>query len=124
MDTGASSHMTNDEGNLSTPLHLSRPHVVTVCNGHTMPISSSGHTTLCTPTGHTFKLNHTLLVPHLVRNLLSIHKFTRDNLCSVEFDAIGFSVKDLKTHRVILRCNSDGDLYTFPGTASDRKSVV
>jgi hypothetical protein len=57
-----------------------------------------------------------LLVPHLIRNLLSIRKFTRDNNCSVEFDALGFSVKDPKTRRVIPRCNTDGDLYTFPGT--------
>jgi hypothetical protein len=48
--------------------------------------------------------------------LLSIRQFTSDNFCSVEFDARGFSVKDLKTHRVILRCNSEGDLYTFPGS--------
>ena len=31
-------------------------------------------------------------------------------------------MKDLKTRRVILRCNSDGDLYTFPGTAASRPS--
>jgi hypothetical protein len=51
-----------------------------------------------------------------MHNLLSIRKFTRDNFCSIEFDAFGFSVKDLKTRRVILRCNSEGDLYTFPGS--------
>ena len=122
MDSGASSHMTNDEGNFSSHTHLPRPHSVTIGNGTTMPISSSGHTTFCAPSEQTFRLNHVLLVPHLVRNLLSIRKFTRDNLCSVEFDAFGFSVKDLKTRRVILRCNSDGDLYTFPGTASARRS--
>jgi hypothetical protein len=64
-----------------------------------------------------FYLNHVLLVPHLIRNLLSIHQFTHDNSCSVEFDARGFSVKDLETRRVILRCNSEGDLYTFLGSS-------
>jgi len=29
----------------------------------------------------------------------------------MEFDAFGFSVKDLPTRSVILRCNSDGELY-------------
>jgi hypothetical protein len=48
--------------------------------------------------------------------MLSIRKFTRDNRCSIEFDAFGFSVKDLTTRREILHCNSDGNLYTFPGT--------
>ena len=116
MDSGATVHMTNDEGNIQFSAPLSRPHFVTVGNGTSVPISSSGSTSFQSPSGHRFRLDHVLLVPHLIRNLLSIRKFTRDNFCSVEFDAYGFSVKDLKTRRVILRCNSEGDLYTFPGT--------
>jgi hypothetical protein len=119
---GASSHMSPDDGNISSPAPLSSPHFVTIGNGHTVPITSSGHTSVRTPSGHTFKLNHVLLVLTLIHNLLSIHKFTRDNCCSIEFDAFGFSVKDLKTHRVILHCNSDGERYTFPGTTSTRQA--
>jgi hypothetical protein len=107
--------MTHDDGNLSRCTPLSRPHFVTVSNGDAMPISSSTHALLKSSSDHSFKLNNVLLVPHLIRNLLSIRKFTRDNRCSIEFDAFGFSVKDLKTRREILHCNSDGDLYTFPG---------
>jgi hypothetical protein len=116
MDSGATSHMTNDEGNIMFAAPLSRPHFITVGNGTSVPISSSGYTSFRSPSGHLFHLNHVLLVPRLIRNLLSIHKFTRDNFCSVEFDALGFSVKDLKNRRVILRCNNEGDLYMFPGT--------
>ncbi|XP_071680245.1 uncharacterized protein [Lolium perenne] len=116
MDSGATSHMTNDEGNILFSAPLSTPHFVTVGNGSSVPISSSGYTSFRSPSGQIFKLNHVLLVPHLIRNLLSIRKFTRDNSCSVEFDALGFSVKDLKTRRVILRCNGEGGLYTFPGS--------
>uniref|UniRef100_A0A8R7QYA1 Integrase catalytic domain-containing protein n=1 Tax=Triticum urartu TaxID=4572 RepID=A0A8R7QYA1_TRIUA len=36
-----------------------------------------------------------------------------DNLCSIEFDPFGFSVKDLLTKTVLLRCNSSGALYTL-----------
>jgi hypothetical protein len=108
--------MTNDDGNLSCCTPLSRPHFVTIGNGDAVPISSSGLALLQSSSGHSFKLNNVLLVPHLIRNMLSIRKFTRDNRCSIEFDAFGFSVKDLKTHREILHCNSDGNLYTFPGT--------
>jgi hypothetical protein len=122
MDSGASSHMSPDDGNISSPSPLSSPHLVTIRNGHIVSITSSGHTSVRTPSGHTFKLNHVLLVPTLIRNFLSVRKFTRDNCCSIEFDAFGFSVKDLKTRRVILRCNSDGELYTFPGTASACRS--
>nr|GEX55418.1 copia protein [Tanacetum cinerariifolium] len=31
--------------------------------------------------------------------------------CSIEFDSFGFSVKDFMTRRVLLRCDSTGDLY-------------
>ena len=65
---------------------------------------------------HTFKLNNVIVAPQLVRNLLSVRQFTRNNNCSIEFDALNFSVKDPKTRTVILRCNSDGDLYTIPST--------
>ncbi|GJW97663.1 ribonuclease H-like domain-containing protein [Tanacetum coccineum] len=37
--------------------------------------------------------------------------FVRDNNCGVEFDAFGCSVNDLMTCRVVLRCDSTGDLY-------------
>nr|GEX24738.1 hypothetical protein [Tanacetum cinerariifolium] len=42
--------------------------------------------------------------------------FVRDNNCTIEFDAFGFSVKDFMTRRVLLRCDSTGDLYpvTYP----------
>ncbi|GKD70109.1 ribonuclease H-like domain-containing protein [Tanacetum coccineum] len=37
--------------------------------------------------------------------------FVRDNNCTIEFDAFGFSVKDFMTRRVLLRCDSTRDLY-------------
>ncbi|GKB25304.1 hypothetical protein Tco_0864705, partial [Tanacetum coccineum] len=44
--------------------------------------------------------------------------FTRDNNCTIEFDAFGFSVKDYLTRHILLRCDSSGDLYpvTKPST--------
>jgi hypothetical protein len=122
MDSGASSHITNDDGNFSSSVTLSPPYFVTIGNDSNIPIASSGHVTFSSPTGHSFKLNNVLHVPHLIRNLLSIRKFTLDNSCTIEFDTFGFSMKDLKTRRVILRCNSDRDLYTFPGTVFHRHS--
>ncbi|GJX85298.1 ribonuclease H-like domain-containing protein [Tanacetum coccineum] len=46
-----------------------------------------------------------------ISNLISVRQFVRDNNCTIEFDAFGFSVKDFLTHRVLLRCDSTGDLY-------------
>ncbi|KAK1617826.1 hypothetical protein QYE76_023343 [Lolium multiflorum] len=58
MDSGASSHMTNDDGNLTRSSHLRTPHFVTVGDGTTIPITSSGFISFRTPYGHVFRLNH------------------------------------------------------------------
>jgi hypothetical protein len=60
-----------------------------------------------------FRLSDVLIAPQMVHNLLSIHQFTVDNSCSVEFDTSGLSVKDLATERPLLRCDSTGPLYTL-----------
>ncbi|KAK1626930.1 hypothetical protein QYE76_001245 [Lolium multiflorum] len=58
MDSGASSHMTNDDGNLTRSSPLRTPHFVTVGDGTTIPITSSGFISFRTPSGHVFRLNH------------------------------------------------------------------
>ena len=112
VDSGASTHMTSSDGMLTQRLPPSISSI-TVGNGTSIPVTSRGHSVLPTPTTN-FALNNILVAPSIVRNLLSVRQFTRDNSCSFEFDAHGFSVKDLRTGRLILRCNSDGDLYTMP----------
>jgi hypothetical protein len=44
---------------------------------------------------------------------------TRDNNCSIEFDALGLAVKDILTQRVMLCCNSTSDIYTIPAAPSN-----
>lgn len=102
--------MASDSGILSTVFNSrgSLPKHAIVGNGSTLPITSHGHTHL----PHTnYRLSYTLIAPSLIKNLISVRKFTRDNHCSIEFDPFGFSVKDLHTKTVTLRCNSFGDLY-------------
>jgi hypothetical protein len=81
-----------------------------VGNGGLLPITATGSASLVT-TGTPLKLSNVLLSPSLIKNLLSVRQLTRENPVSVEFDAFGFSVKDIRTKVVILRCDSDGDLY-------------
>lgn len=51
----------------------------------------------------------------MVKNLVSIWKFTTDNFVSITFDPFGFTVKDFKTCAFIQRFDSVGDLYpVFP----------
>ncbi|KAK1648322.1 hypothetical protein QYE76_066127 [Lolium multiflorum] len=114
MDSGATSHVTGTQGNLTTshsPFELKSHHII-VGNGKRLPVVATG-TTQLTPTP--FSLNNVLVSPDIVSNLISTRSFVRDNFCSVEFDPFGFSVKDLATRRLRMRSNSLGDLYPFFG---------
>jgi hypothetical protein len=114
MDSGATTHVTNSQGNLTSfhsPTGLDS-HSIVVGNGSKMPIYSIGSTTL---TPHPFQLHHVLFSPALIKNLISVRKFTRDNSVSVEFDPYGFFVKDLATKQILMRSSSSGELYPFYG---------
>jgi hypothetical protein len=60
------------------------------------------------------------------QSLLSVHRFTTDNWCFMEFDPFGLSVKDLTTKNVIVRLNSTGPLYTMrlPRSLTPSSSAV
>ncbi|GKF49212.1 ribonuclease H-like domain-containing protein, partial [Tanacetum coccineum] len=73
---------------------------VFVGNGQLIPVTHTGHSLL-----------HTLVTPNIIKNLISVRQFTRDNNVSIDFDAYGFSVKDYQTHRLLLRYDSTDDLY-------------
>jgi hypothetical protein len=122
LDSGASSHMTSSDGILlrRTPTSISS---ILVGNGTSIPVTSLGHSVLPTPAS-TFALNNVLVVPSIVQNLLSVRQFTCDNHVTIEFDAFGFSVKELPTGRVILRCNSDGDLYTWQPSPPTTSALI
>jgi hypothetical protein len=70
----------------------------------------SGHTSFPN-SNRPIHLSNVLVSPHLIANLISVRKFTKDNSCSVEFDPFGLSMKDLHTRAVLHRCDSSGDLY-------------
>ncbi|GKF82200.1 hypothetical protein Tco_0243856, partial [Tanacetum coccineum] len=92
---GASSHF-------NTCIYLT----ILVGNGHSIPVTNTGHSILPTAT-KSLHLNNVLITPHIVKNLI----FVRENNCTIEFDAFSFSVKDFLTRRVLLPCDSNGDLY-------------
>ncbi|GJS65511.1 hypothetical protein Tco_0680075 [Tanacetum coccineum] len=110
MDTGASSHLANNTGILTSFSNSSIYPSVFVGNGHSIPVTHTGHSFLHT-SSKPLHLNHILVTPHIIKNLIYVRQFTRDNDVSVEFDAYGFSVKDYQTGRLLLRCDSTGDLY-------------
>jgi hypothetical protein len=60
--------------------------------------------------------------PNLIKNLVSVRKFTTDNQVSIEFDPFGFSVKDFQTGMPLMRCESQGDLYPITNHHNTNKT--
>ncbi|GKC56265.1 ribonuclease H-like domain-containing protein [Tanacetum coccineum] len=110
MDTGASSYLNSNVNNLSTIFNSCLYPSVRVGDGKTIPVTNTGHSIL--PTLHRpLHLHNVLVTPNIIKNLISVCQFTRDNNYTIEFDAFGFSVKDFFTRHILLRCDSLGDLY-------------
>lgn len=116
MDTGATSHVTTDEGIISNPLQIGHINYIYVGNGHSIPIKGSCNATLSFP-NHSSILKTVMLEPQIIKNLISIRKFTSENYVYVEFDSYGFSVKDLIIGMILSRQNSYGELYLVTSVA-------
>jgi hypothetical protein len=110
-DSDASNHTTSSASNLTfvRPPLPTDPSSIIVDNGSSLPITSVGNTAFPGP----FYRNNVLVTPNIIQNLLSVHHFTTDNLCSMELSPYGLSVKDLSSRNVIARCNSSRLLYTM-----------
>ncbi|CAL9238006.1 unnamed protein product [Arabidopsis halleri] len=121
MDSGASSHLATNSGMLHSNLNRNTNESVIVGNGSSIPVTTIGSSSIRTST-KPLVLNNVLVTPDIVKNLISVRKFTKDNWCSVDFDPFGFTVKDLQTRKALLRCDSSGDLYSLP--ASFKKPPV
>ncbi|GJZ76911.1 hypothetical protein Tco_0641583, partial [Tanacetum coccineum] len=118
MDTGASSHLNFNASNLSTIFDKRLFPSVHVGDGKSIPVTNTGHSII--PSHHRpLHLHNVLVTPNIIKNLISVRQFTRDNNCTIEFDAFGFSVNDYLTCHILLRCDSSSDLYpvTKPSTS-------
>nr|GEU31609.1 ribonuclease H-like domain-containing protein [Tanacetum cinerariifolium] len=117
MDTGVSSHLNNFVTSLSTILNSCMYSTVSVGDGHSIPFTNTGHRILSTPL-KSLRLNNVLITPHIVKNLIYVRQFVRDNDYTIEFDSFGISVKDFMTRRVLLQCGSTEDLYPVTAPSS------
>ena len=103
-----------------THINLSTHNHILAGDGNHIPVTGHGLCSINT------KINPLPSVmssspPQIIKNLISVRKFTTESSCLVEFDPFGFFVKDLQTRRLITRCHSSGDLYpvthdTLPST--------
>nr|KAJ0221701.1 hypothetical protein LSAT_V11C200051950 [Lactuca sativa] len=116
MDTGATSHLASNAGILSSLSNKCTHNSVFVGNESTIPVTQTGHKVIHS-TNRPLHLNNVLVTPDIIKNLISVCKFTTDNLAAIEFDPYGFSVKDFPTKQILLRCDSTGDLYPVTPSA-------
>nr|GEU65836.1 ribonuclease H-like domain-containing protein [Tanacetum cinerariifolium] len=98
IDTGTGSHLNNFVTSLSVVFNTCIFSSVSVGDGHTIPATNTGHSILPTP-HRPLDLNNVLITPHIVKNLIFVCKFVRDNNYTIEFDAFEFSVKDSMTRQ-------------------------
>ena len=63
-------------------------------------------------------MSDVLVSPDLVTNLVSVRRLARENPITVEFDDVGFSVKDARTRMVLHRCDSPDELYPVHSSAT------
>jgi hypothetical protein len=79
-DSGASSHITGNAGNLTTTHsslgHLNSQHII-VGNGCKLPVLAVGHVEI---SSLPLYLQNVLVSPTIVKNIISVRKFTHDNL--------------------------------------------
>ncbi|GJU02714.1 hypothetical protein Tco_1113052 [Tanacetum coccineum] len=76
----------------------------------TIPITNTGHSILPT-LSRSLYLYNVLVTPNIIKNLIYVPQFTRDNKCTAEFDEFDFSAEDFLTRYILLRCDNSGDLY-------------
>jgi transposase InsO family protein len=113
-DTGATDHFTPDISHIPDCHEYRGNEQVTVGNGQSLPINHTGNSQLYA-SSHLFKLRHVLHVPSMSSNLLSVHKFCKDNNASFHFDASKFRIKDLSSGRLLYSGLSERGLYPIHG---------
>jgi hypothetical protein len=96
------------------PRHKGNDQIHTA-SGAGMKISHIGHTIVPT-SSRNHHLNNVLYVLDAAKNLVSVHRVTRDNSAFLEFHPNYFLVKDQATKNTILRGRCHKGLYPLPPT--------
>ncbi|KAI0505062.1 hypothetical protein KFK09_016019 [Dendrobium nobile] len=120
LDTGATSHLTSEASNLQQPVPYQGTDAISIANGSTIPIQSSGDGILPLPNSNRkLHLRNLLYAPLLSHNLISIHKLTADNNCSILFHATGFTITDLQDRQILLHGRCRDGLYSISTTSAN-----
>ena len=115
MDSGATSHITNDLSVIQSPVPYNGQDKVYIGDGQGMQIHHNGTTVLNTPASH-FRLNNVLHVPAMKHNLLSAYQFLKDNHWKLTLDSDGSKIKDRISGKMLFRGPVHHGFYPFQGT--------
>ncbi|KAJ9542159.1 hypothetical protein OSB04_028665 [Centaurea solstitialis] len=113
----ATDHVHANAGILNSVLDKHDTRSILVGDGSQMLVVTTSHASF--PLNNPYRplhLHNILISPNIIKNLISIHQFTRQNKTSIEFDSFGFTIRDYKTRRPLIRCDSDGPLYPVNST--------
>jgi hypothetical protein len=86
--------MANHPGIVSNLTPYTNSSRVVVGAGSSLPITHVGDSSFPTAS-FPIHLRNVAITPDLIKNLISVRSLTRHNPITVEFDAFGFSIKDL-----------------------------
>ena len=95
-EKGATSHVTSDPNIMEFFKPYPSSSQVVLGNSNALPISSTFTLNFLTLPCLLY-LNHILIVPQLIANLLSIAMFVKDNYCLIKFNPLGYVVKEFLT---------------------------
>ncbi|RVW61330.1 Retrovirus-related Pol polyprotein from transposon RE1 [Vitis vinifera] len=123
LDSGASHHLTQSVGNLTSSSPYTGTDKVTIGNGKHLSISNTGSYRLLSDS-RSFHLKKVFHVPFISANLISVVKFCLDNNALIEFRSNSFFVKDLHTKKVLTQGKLENGLYRFPVLNSKKVAFV
>ncbi|CAL9010869.1 unnamed protein product, partial [Prunus brigantina] len=109
-DTGATHHMTGNLPSLQQPQSYTGNNSVFMGNGDSLPISHTGNIPLSLGQSQ-FSLRNVFGVPSLTKNLLSVARFTRDNLVFFVFAPKFYRIYDLQTGAFLFQGPCKDGLY-------------
>jgi len=104
-DTGATDHVTSELDRLTIQEKYTGNDKIRTANGAGMNINHIGNAIVRTP-HRDLHLNNVLHVPQAKKNLVSVHRLTKDNKAFLEFHPNFFLIKDQVTRKTLLegRC--------------------
>lgn len=88
-DSGATAHVTSQPSTLCSHFNSSNTPSILVDNGTSLPTYAIGFYSIPT-IKCPLHLNNILVCPSIIKNLIYVRQFAKDNWVSIEFDHFGF----------------------------------